>query len=183
MNLKIITVPNPLLRQKSKPVARIDKKIIQLANMMIQTVKQGPEGEVVGVGLSAVQVGKPVALFVAVISDQKEYEVFINPEIILNADKLTEFIHEGKNKLEGCLSIPGIYSQVKRYPWIKLKYQNLEGKWQEKKFEGFTSVVIQHEYDHTEGILFVDRVLKQKGKLYRLEKDGKGENLIEINDW
>ena len=148
---------------------------------MIELIKNGPDGKPVGVGLSAVQVGKPIRLFVAKNTKNSQYQIFINPEIVQKGKKLTSGVPERENKFEGCLSIPRIFGLVKRPAWIKLKYQTPEGRWQTKKFKGFFATILQHEYDHLEGILFTDLILKQKGAICRLEKTPEGEKLIEIN--
>ena len=80
---------------------------------------------------------------------------------------MTESVPEIETDYEGCLSVPGYLGKVKRHQTIKLRYQNLKGQEKESKFSGFLATVIQHEMDHLSGILFIDRVLKQKGKIYK----------------
>lgn len=174
MILKIITAPNPVLRQKSKPIKKIDNKIKNLANNLIQIVRSGPEGQRIGEGLSAVQVGKPVRLFVVHLPKEEDFEVFINPTITQRAKKISQ----KPTRLEGCLSVPKIYGFVKRPVWVKVKYQAPGGQWQEKKYIDLPATVIQHEYDHLEGVLFVDHLLKQKAKIYKLEKDSEGKDIL-----
>ena len=174
MKLKLVTTPNPILRQKSKPIKKIDKKIKNLASNLIQTVKSGPEGQRIGEGLSAIQVGKPVRLFVVHLPKKKDFEVFINPTITQSAKKT----NQKPTRLEGCLSVPKIYGFVKRPVWVKVKYQTLDGQWQEKKYTDLPKTIIQHEYDHLEGVLFIDHLLKQKGKIYKLEKDSQGQDIL-----
>jgi len=197
--LKIITVPNSILRQKSKPARKIDKKIKKLAEEMINLIKNGqarllleserprsqrPDGqgdERIGVGLSAVQIGKPVQLFVAYNPETKKDLVFVNPKIIWKSKEKTDGIPNKKFKYEGCLSIPGIFGLVKRHQAIKVCWLALNVKKHTKKFSGFLATVIQHEIDHLNGILFTDCVLKQKGKIYKLVKNKEGqEQLAEI---
>jgi peptide deformylase len=179
MKLKIITIPNPILRRKSKPIKKINRKINQLAEKMIQIIKFGYAGQPVGVGLSAVQVSRLIRLFVAYDPEKNRYLAFINPEITQRSKKLITGVPERENKFEGCLSVPGLAAIIKRNQWIKLRYQTLEKEKKEQKFEGFLATVIQHEYDHLEGILFLDRVSEQKGKLYQIQKTPTGENLAE----
>ena len=178
MKLKFRTVPNPILRQKSKPISQIDQKIKKLAQKMINLIKNGSEGKRIGIGLSAIQVGKPIRLFVAYDKQVQKDLIFVNPEIIWKSKKLISGIPDTENKYEGCLSVPGFLGSVKRHQSIKLKFQTLNGRIQKRKFSGFLSTVIQHEMDHLNGILFVERVLKQKGKIYKFEKDKKGEEIL-----
>lgn len=172
---KILTVPNPILRQKSKPVGKIDKKIKQLTKAMIEVIKKGPEGKRIGVGLSAVQIGKPIRLFVAYSQKGRKYLTFINPEILWKSKRLTKGVPERENKFEGCLSVPGIFGLVRRSKAVKVRYLTLNGQIVIRKFDGLTATVIQHELDHLNGVLFVDRILEQGEKIYKLEKNKKGE--------
>ena len=179
--LKIITVPNSILRQKSKPARKIDKKIKKLAEEMINLIKNGQGDERIGVGLSAVQIGKPVQLFVTYNPETKKDLVFVNPKIIWKSKEKTDGIPNKKFKYEGCLSIPRIFGLVKRHQAIKVCWLALNAKKHTKKFSGFLATVIQHEIDHLNGILFTDCVLKQKGKIYKLVKNKEGqEQLAEI---
>lgn len=175
---KIITVPDPILRQKSKPVNKIDKKIKKLARTMAEILKKGPEGKPIGVGLSAVQIGKPIRLFVAYSKKSRKYLTFINPEIIWRSKRLTSGVPERENKFEGCLSAPGIFGLVRRSKAVKIRYLAPSGQIVIRKFDGLTGTVIQHEYDHLGGVLFTEQVLKQKGKLYKLEKDKEGKEVF-----
>lgn len=175
MKLKLVTVPNPLLRQVSQPITKIDKKIIQLVQNMIDTLARGPEGERLGVGLSAVQIGKPKRLFV--IFSRGHYLVFINPQLTWVSPRLNSH----PKQMEGCLSIPGLYGLVTRPDAVKIRFQNLDGQWQEKKFTGLTATVVQHEFDHLEGVLFIDHLLKQKGRLFEVQIENSEEKLVEID--
>lgn len=153
------------------------KKLVkELKSTLLQ--KEG----VKGIGLSAVQIGNLTRVFIAYSRKSKKFLTFINPEIIWYSKRLTNGIPQSKSKFEGCLSVPGIWAIIKRSSAIKVKYQTEKGTWQIRKFSGLTATVIQHEYDHTEGILFVDRVLEQKGKLYQLKQNKEGkEELVEFN--
>lgn len=177
--LKIVTVPHPALTKKTRPVAKIDKKIIRLVRDMEQTLDAQVDPE--GVGLSAPQVNVGLSVFIIKHPAEKNRRMtFINPEIIqseyLPKEKKDEE-HEDSN-LEGCLSIPGIWAPVDRYDRVLVKFQELDGTVKEEWFTGFTAVVVQHEYDHLEGILFTTRALEQGHPIYK-EKNGK---LHEI-DW
>ncbi len=174
--LKVITVPNPLLRQKSKKVGKIDKKIPKLIKDLEKTAtkKEGLRG----VGLSAVQVGIPKRVFIAYSEKSRKFLAFVNPEIVWQSKRMLLGIPR-PNKLEGCLSVPGIWGLVKRHQAIKVRYLTPAGKNMVRKFSGFMGIIVQHEFDHIQGILFVDRVLKQKGKLYELKKDQEGKETLE----
>ena len=104
--------------------------------------------------------------------------VFVNPEIIWYSKIKTEGVPESKNKYEGCLSVPGLWAILKRAKIIKIKYQTENGTLQVRKFSGLTATVIQHEYDHLEGILFIDRALQQKSPIYQLEKEKEGKEYL-----
>lgn len=163
---RIITVPQPLLHQKSQPVSltsahRISKLIKELTRVLVEA--ENPPG----IGLSAVQIGKPVQIFLARKDLQSPSQAFINPEIIWKSKAMTD-----NTPLEGCLSVPGYYGLIQRHQEIKLKYQtihNSEFVIHHSKFKGFLATVIQHEMDHLNGILFIDRVLKQGNKLYKVQ--------------
>jgi peptide deformylase len=174
--LKIITVPNPLLRQKSEKVQKIDKEILDLIDELEQTAtkKEGTKG----VGLSAIQVGIPKQVFIAWSEKSRKFLAFIDPEIIWKSKRMILGVPRA-NKLEGCLSVPGIWGLVKRHQVVKVRYQTPTGQIITRRFKGFLGVIVQHEYDHLQGILFTDRVLQQKGKLYELKKDKNGKEYLE----
>lgn len=174
--LKIITVPDPLLRKKSENIKKIDKEILSLIKQLTETAtkKEGTKG----VGLSAVQVGIPKRIFIAYSDKSRKFLAFINPKIVwYSKRKMLGIPH--KNKLEGCLSVPNIWGLVKRHQVIKMRYQTPSGQIITRKFKGFMGIVCQHEYDHLEGILFTDRILEQKGKVFELKQDKEGREELE----
>lgn len=167
----IITIPNPLLRERSKRVGHIDDEIKTLAQDMINATldwEAGREHEF-GAALAAVQVAKLYRLIVVRNDfDNKQdqsFTVFVNPEIVKQEGTPTE-------ELEGCLSVKDIYGAVARYPKVKVKALNLEGRPIRVTATGFLARVFQHEVDHTNGMVFVDRV-SDPHKLFRLRADGK----------
>ncbi|MBI5451931.1 peptide deformylase [Candidatus Gottesmanbacteria bacterium] len=183
----IVSVPNPVLTTPAKKVKRVDKKILSIIREMKKILLQTDNPK--GVGLAAPQIGIPLAIFITRPKEKSTIDVFINPEIIWKSSKLSEIVREedGKpslrkeKKLEGCLSIPNIWGHLKRPTKVKLRYMDIQGKIQEKEFEGFMATIVQHETDHLNGTLFTQRVLQQKEKLYRIEEDEKGEEkLVEI---
>lgn len=163
---KIVQAPNEILRTPAKPV---DLKMAELVKIITEMKKilvnqEDPEG----VGLAANQIGLPYRLFITHTC------VFINPEILEHSAELQP--EEKKSPLEGCLSLPKYYGVVKRYKWIKLKYFNEQLAMCNQKFDGFSAVVIQHEMDHLDGKIFVERILEQQGSLYRVTgKNKKGK--------
>ncbi len=172
---KIITVPNPKLRQSSKPVKKIDKKTEKLVKDLIDTAKAAEEPK--GVGLSAIQLNKPVRVFV--IKKGRRFTPFINPKLTWQSKKLlSQTLEKEKLYLEGCLSVPGFYGFVDRPQAIRLKWQDLKGKAHQEKFENKEATFVQHELDHLNGILFVDHILKQQGKLYKIKKDKEGKEIF-----
>ena len=173
---KIITVPDRLLRQKSKPVGQIDKKIQRVIDDLLETVKGASDPE--GLGLSAIQIGQPVRIFVA--KTGLNFEVFINPKITFySKKKLKGVLSKDKLLFEGCLSVPQIYGFVNRPFEIEISWEDEKGRKKTKRFQDKLSVCLQHEFDHLEGIIFTDRLLKEKGKIYELKKDKKGEDYFE----
>jgi len=197
--LEIKTVPNPILRKKSKSIKKIDSEIKNLAQAMVAKLsgekevkgqeerenkekskkeKKESENKRIGVGLSAVQVGYLKRLFVVWDPKTKKDFVFINPRITWRSKKQIKEIPEVENKHEGCLSVPGFWGLVKRPVAIKIKYQDLDNQKQKQTFKGFLARVIQHEFDHLDGILFVDRLLKQKEKIYKAEENEQGEAVL-----
>ncbi len=179
--LEIYTYPSPVLKQVAKPVEKFDEDLKKLVNDMLYTMYYAP-----GIGLAAPQIGISERIFVMDIDYNREevtradgtrdYElsnfhprVFINPKI----EKISgEILYE-----EGCLSVPGIYEEVKRSEQIKVTYQDLDGNEQTLEVDGLLSVCIQHENDHLDGIVFLERLstLKRNFLTKRYMKRVKGK--------
>lgn len=170
---KIVTIPNPILREKSKK-AVVDKKTLDLVKTLKETVKK--DREIIGVGLAAIQIGIPKRVFIAYSEASKKFLTFINPEIVWFSKRV---VAKKEQKFEGCLSVPGKWALIKRPKEVKVKYQTESGQTQVKKFSGRTATVLQHEFDHLNGVLFIDRALEQKEKIFELKKDEKGEEYLE----
>jgi peptide deformylase len=176
--MKIVQAPEPVLSQKAKPVEKIDKYIKNLLRDMEVTLDSAKDPE--GVGLAAPQVGKSLQLFILRQSPKAPLMSFINPEIISFTDaEPTDKEKEQEKKtgvqLEGCLSLYNVWGVVKRHSTVEVAYMDETGDKHTKTFDGFTATIIQHEFDHLQGILFPKRVLEQKNPLYRSVRNKKGE--------
>lgn len=165
---KIIDTKNPIIRQKSKPVTKIDKKIKELAKDLVDTLRVQKEPE--GVGLAAVQIGKLVRMFAMVY--QTGFKVIINPQVISsipNKKKTGKKTNKKNSILEGCLSVPFYYGPLKRKYSITISYQEVDGTEKTETFTDFPAQIVQHELDHLEGVLFTDHILTQKKPLYKID--------------
>ena len=173
---KIITLPNPILRQKSKPVQKIDKRVHQIIQNLHETLsgEQNPKG----VGLAAPQIGNLVRICLVYSKPSHKILTLINPEITWQSKRISRGVVGSKNPYEGCLSVPGIWGIVERHKQIKVRYLTPNSQTVIRKFSGLTGVVAQHEIDHLNGILFIDRILKQHGKLYKIEKVKEGKEVF-----
>ena len=151
----ILTEPNEILRQKSKPVEKVNKEIKELMDDMLETMYEAP-----GIGLAAIQIGIPKRVIVMDISRDKDNEIktpmyFVNPEIIWKTEENS--IYE-----EGCLSVPNQFAEINRPKNCHVKYLDYNGEPQLLKAEGLLATCIQHEIDHLEGVLFIDYLSKLK---------------------
>ncbi len=182
----IVQTPNPILTQKAKPVGKIDKKILKVIADLKKTLLSAKNPR--GVGLAAPQIGVSLCIFVTRPKSNGSTDVFINPQITWKSKETSEIKREDitshpkdEKKLEGCLSIDNIWGHLKRPTRVRIKYMDINGNIKEEDFVGFLSTIVQHETDHLDGILFTQRVLEQKEKLYKIEKNDEGkEELVEI---
>jgi peptide deformylase len=141
----IVLIGNPILRKKSQPVKKVDRYIEKLVEEMKKTLLKS---EIPAVGLSAPQIGE--LLRVIIYREDEKIHTLINPKILKKEGKI---IIE-----EGCLSIPGVYGDVERANKILVSGVSITGKKIEIEKEGLPAVIIQHEIDHLDGILFIDRI-------------------------
>lgn len=173
----IVTIPNPVLTQPARTITFFDKRLKKLVDEMKKTLvaTRNPKG----VGLAAPQIGEGYRLFITRPTEKSEIRVFVNPEIVKHSEAQTKGVPERDNKLEGCLSIPHIWGKVSRAESLTLQFQDETGSLHRESFEGFMATIIQHETDHTNGILFPARVLEQHGKFYQNGKDKDGKDILE----
>ncbi len=156
--LDIVTYPEPFLKQPTKPVENIDGSIQELITNMADTMYVAP-----GVGLAAIQVGVDKSIIVFDESPDKEkraYRVLINPEIV-------EMEGETLSENEGCLSVPDFRADVKRSALAIVEGLDRDGNPLKIEAGGVLSIILQHEIDHLNGILFIDRISALKRDLYK----------------
>ena len=159
MIIPIYNCFHPVLKEKTKPITHITDEIKSLINDMFDTMHNTGNG----VGLAANQVGHSISLFVVDVSELLEYEnmnklIFINPEIISYSEE-TDLYNEG------CLSVPTFYEDIERPFSVVVKYFDIEMKEVTQEFTGFLARVVQHEYDHLQGILFFEKLSMLKRTL------------------
>ena len=165
---KILTEPDPFLRQTSYEVEKVDGEIRKLIDDMLETMYAAP-----GIGLAAIQIGVPKRVIVIDLSkeEKKKPLYFVNPKIIISSED--NFTYE-----EGCLSVPGQFAEVERPNKCHVSYLDYDGQKKELKAEGLLATCIQHEIDHLEGILFIDYLSKLK-KNYIVKKLSKQKKVLE----
>lgn len=155
---EVVQFPDPRLKLVSKPIGEITDEIRQLAADMIEVMYDEP-----GIGLAAPQVGESVRMFV-IDTEWSDEEVGRHPTVVINPE-----ISEREGRItwdEGCLSVPDYNAIVERDAKITLRGLDLEGKPIVERAEGLRAVCIQHEVDHLDGILFIDRISRLKRSLY-----------------
>ncbi|MDX2238990.1 MAG: peptide deformylase [Hyphomonadaceae bacterium] len=168
----ILTVPDPVLKQKSKPVeGPVTDAHRALMDDMLETMYAAP-----GIGLAAIQVGVPLRIIVMDLAregEDKQPRYFVNPEILWASD-------EKKPWEEGCLSVPEIFDEVERPAQIRLRYMNYHGETIEEDADGLFAVCIQHEMDHLEGVLFIDYLsrLKRDSAVRKVKKAAEREKAL-----
>lgn len=173
MILPIVAYGDPVLRKKGEEITKDYPGLQKLIADMFETMERSR-----GVGLAAPQVGKAIRLFI--IDSRKMYDEDEENkglcEVFINAKLIDEDGDEWRFE-EGCLSIPGIREEVLRQPNIIIQYYDRDFNFKEAKFEGMTARVVQHEFDHIEGKLFIDHLKPLKKSLLKnkLEKISKGQ--------
>lgn len=164
---EILTVPNALLKQRSKPLEAVTDATRALMDDMLETMYAAP-----GIGLAAIQIGVAERVIVMDLGDrtidggrpegtEADDAVHRNPRYFVNPEIL-EASEEKQPYEEGCLSVPEIYDEVERPARVKLRYLNYQGETVEEWAEGLFAVCIQHEMDHLNGVLFIDHLSRLK---------------------
>ena len=159
--LDIVTLPNKILRKRTQTVSNYDAQLQLLIDDMIETMRDAP-----GVGLAAPQIGMSIKLTVIEtladldedgneIEGSRDLHVITNPEIVWTSRTSVDGI-------EGCLSIPGYLGEVERYESIRVRAQDRNGKKIKMRLEGWTARIFQHELDHLNGVLYIDRLTDPK---------------------
>lgn len=155
--LPIVSIPDKILRQKTRPVTRFDADLQRLIDNMIETLREAN-----GVGLAAPQVGQPIQLAIILtlpeeddegneIEDTRELFVVINPEIFWRSKEMTKGI-------EGCLSIPGYLGEVERHESVRVRGLDRHGRKLRLRLYDWTARIFQHEIDHLNGELYIDKL-------------------------
>lgn len=172
----IITLPNPHLRQKSSRIRKIDASVQKTIKDMVSAALDWEDSRPheISAALAAVQIDK-LERVVIVRSDfenkeSREFTVLINPEIVKREGKIEE-------DFEGCLSVKDVYGKVPRHTKIRVKALDENGNPIRIKVEGFLARVIQHEIDHTNGIVFVDHLVDRRDAFFRLDEQGELQHL------
>ena len=163
----ILTVPNPILKQVSKPVDAVTDDIRALMDDMLATMYAAP-----GIGLAAVQIGEPINVIVMDLAregEEPQPRFFVNPEIL-------ETVEETKPYQEGCLSVPDVFDDVDRPDRVKITYLDYNGERVTEWAEELYAVCIQHEMDHLKGIVFIDYLSRLK-RQRAVKKVLKGDKL------
>jgi len=162
MKLNIVEYPDKRLRQISKEVVHFDEQLHELLDamnpLMINTN---------GIGLAAIQVAHPIRVLILNIPDEEGEQPDENLLEIINpvvTDKSGETLYQ-----EGCLSVPKFYEDIKRYEKISINYQDRDGNTMTLEADGLLAIAIQHEMDHLEGILFIDKLSYAKRKKFEKE--------------
>ncbi|WP_026942202.1 peptide deformylase [Hellea balneolensis] len=162
----ILTVPNPILKQVSKPVEKVTDETRKLMDDMLETMYAAP-----GIGLAAIQIGVPLNVIVMDLArdgEQPQVKYFVNPEILEDVEELNPYE-------EGCLSVPDVFDTVERPERVKLTYLDYNGERVTEWCEGLYATCIQHEMDHLKGIVFIDYLsrLKRDRAVKKVVKAGK----------
>jgi peptide deformylase len=167
----IIALPDPRLREKSAKVHAITPEILKLIDDMTTVALDWEDSRPheISAALSAVQIGvlERVIIVRSDLDDKsaRDFTALINPEIIKYEGKIVK-------DFEGCLSVSGIYGKVPRHSKIRVKALNIEGQEVRFKADDFLAYVIQHEIDHTNGIVFIDHIRDEKDAFYSLDEKG-----------
>ncbi len=167
----IISLPNPHLRQKSTKVHVVTPDVKKLVKNLTAVALDWEDSRPheISAAISAVQINRPERV-VIIRSDfdnkaVRDFTALINPEIVKLEGEITE-------DYEGCLSVPNVYGRVPRFNKVRVKAMDIDGNDVRFKAEGFLARIIQHEVDHTNGIVFIDRIRDKKDAFFKLDEKG-----------
>lgn len=167
----VVKAPDNKLRIKTKPIKKITPELVKIAREMIKTAKSFKDPE--GVGLASTQIGRNERFFVGKIGKGGEFVTVFNPKIIKTAPKQKVFF-------EGCLSIPDVYGETTRPISVTVQFQDETGQKITKRLQGIAAWIFQHEVDHLNGTLFMDHVVSQKGRVFKVAgRDQTGSEIFE----
>lgn len=167
----IITLPDKRLRNKSEKVYSVTAEIKQLVDDMVSVALdwENSRPHEVSAALAASQIGRSESVIIIRNNfddkDTKEFTALINPKIIKLEGEITK-------DFEGCLSVPDIYGSVSRHSKIRVSAMDIKGNSMRFKAEGFLARTLQHEIDHTKGVVFIDHIRDEKKSFYKLDKKG-----------
>lgn len=173
----IYVIGHPVLRKKAGNIDRDHPGLNELVSDMFETMYRSD-----GIGLAAPQIGKSIRIFVVdgtpIADDEPELEdfrhVFINAEIIERSGEVVPMT-------EGCLSIPRLHEEVNRESFIRINYYDENWIWHEDVFEGYKARIIQHEYDHLDGVLFTDKVSPIRKRLLKTKLAALGKGKFDVH--
>lgn len=168
--MNVIKAPDPRLRVLTKPVKKLNSNLLKNIKDMVKLTKTFIDPE--GVGLASTQVGFSEQYFVMKMPNDT-FKIVFNPKILSSGKRTKKFF-------EGCLSIPNYWGEVTRPTSVKVSYMDESGKVITERLTGVTAWIFQHEFDHLQGKLFMDKVLEQKSKLFKvIGKDRAGAEIFE----
>lgn len=151
---EIITLPEPVLRKKARKISQYNNELQALIDDMVETMRAAP-----GVGLAGPQINVPLRVIVVEFGDEEDEDIPPKLHIVVNPE-LSKFSQEMVSGTEGCLSIPGFLGEVERSKTITVKGYNRHGQPLKIKAKGWLARIFQHEVDHLDGILYIDRTDK-----------------------
>ena len=167
----IIALPNPTLRSKSAKIYEVNDEVKGLVRDMVSVALDWEDSRPheISAALAAVQIDRPERVIIVRSDfdkkDEREFIALINPEIV-------KFEGEIVTDYEGCLSVPGVYGKVPRHDKIRVRAMDIEGNEVRFKADGFLSRTVQHEIDHTNGIVFIDHIRDKTDAFYELDEKG-----------
>lgn len=156
--MQIVIAPDARLKIKTRPIKSVTPALLSTVKQMVKLTKKYLDPE--GVGLAATQIGQTEQIFVMKNPDGS-FKVIFNPQILSSGNRTKLFF-------EGCLSIPNFYAEIRRPIVVTVSYLNEQGQPIKERLTGIPAWIFQHEYDHLQGKLFIDRAYEQKSRLFKV---------------